>query len=59
HRATPQPKDAAKGGQAGSEGCSSFTTVRDIGVEPSQTKPGQAFQAQPALGLHQNDQRQR
>ncbi|MBV6861860.1 hypothetical protein, partial [Xanthomonas euvesicatoria] len=25
---------AAKGGQAGSEGCSSFTTVRDIGVEP-------------------------
>ncbi|MEB1027970.1 hypothetical protein VDQ48_18910, partial [Xanthomonas campestris pv. campestris] len=28
---------AAKGGQAGSEGCSSFTTVRDIGVEPVRT----------------------
>lgn len=29
-----QPKDATKGRQAGSEGCSSFRTVHDIGVEP-------------------------
>jgi len=29
-----QPKDAAKTRQAGSEGCSSFGTVHDIGVEP-------------------------
>ncbi|MBN0552119.1 hypothetical protein JTM35_33485, partial [Pseudomonas aeruginosa] len=27
---------AAKGRQAGSEGCSSFRTVRDIGVEPGE-----------------------
>ncbi|MBV6792800.1 hypothetical protein, partial [Xanthomonas euvesicatoria] len=33
---------AAKGGQAGSEGCSSFTTVRDIGVEPAEYTLDQA-----------------
>src|SRR5690606_35067625 len=34
HRAIPQPEDAAKTRQAGSEVLNPFTTVRDFGVEP-------------------------
>src|SRR5690606_2161326 len=34
HRAVPQSEDAAEGRQARSEVISSFTTVRDFGVEP-------------------------
>src|SRR5690606_10443236 len=34
HRAIPQPEDAAKIRQAGSEVLNPFTTVRDFGVEP-------------------------
>src|SRR5690606_38487703 len=33
HRAVPQPEDAAKTRQAGSEVLNPFTTVRDFGVE--------------------------
>ncbi|MBV6796083.1 hypothetical protein, partial [Xanthomonas euvesicatoria] len=42
---------AAKGGQAGSEGCSSFTTVRDIGVEPPFAEEREKFFGERLSGL--------
>src|SRR5690606_16859515 len=43
HRAIPQPEDAAKTRQAGSEVLNPFTTVRDFGVEPIATAPNQVW----------------
>ncbi len=58
HRAVAQPEDAAQGRQARPEAVSSFTTVRDFGVEPDprsarcRTRRAQQRKSFPASKIH-------